>query len=211
MYKFQTLNSVFLYHYADKLFVDYLNKENPHVWDGRLPNPPFLRGSRTKRDDLKNFIKNKLTLIQGDYCIYCGVKFRTKSEAQREHILPKETYPEYTFEAQNLVLACSRCNGFDFKHIKDYAVVPVVADYHLNNFEIIHPYLDNLHDHLDVSGVVLAVKDNSPKGHKTIDEFQLNDEYNCNFRGGDIYRKKYEISDGTLLTLVSRVIKFIRR
>lgn len=214
MYKFQTLNRVFLYDVVDRPLVNLLSQANPNVWEStiKLNNPPFPRGSRVRRERIKNFIKQELLAIQGDYCIYCGVKFRTNSDAQREHILPKDIYPQYTFEAQNLVLSCGRCNGFDYKHTKDYAIAPVNrTHYYLNTFEIIHPYLDNLHDHLDVSGVVLSVKNNSAKGRKTIDEFGLNDEFNLGIRGGHFYKQRYETADGALLRLAADAINFSRR
>lgn len=81
----------------------------------------------------------------------------------------------------------------------------------MNTFEIIHPYLDNLHNHLDVSDAVLRVKNNSAKGRKTIDEFDLNDEFNMGIRAGHIYRQRYETANGPLLRLLARTINFIRR
>ncbi len=181
MYRFQTLNTCFLYTPSDQIFVNRLAQQNPNVWDGSMPAPDFARTSRTRRDNLKIYINEQLNNIQNPYCIYCGLLFN--ENAQREHILPKETYPQYAFEPQNLVLACARCNGFQYKHTKDYAIPPVdLIDYASNEFEIIHPYLDNIHEHLDTSNVVIRIINSSAKGYKTRDEFDLNNEYNISYR-----------------------------
>jgi len=199
MIHFQTLNNTFSYEQRDIGFVNLLNAQNPNKWRGELPSPPFVHGDRTKRDNLKNEIKEKLLTLQGKHCIYCGARFRSNSDIQREHILPKETYPIFTFEPYNLVLACWRCNGFDFKGTKDYAIRPVcITDYRQNNFLIVHPYLDNLFDHIDTSSVVLQVVNNSEKGQYTINEFGLNDEYNILLRSRFVNRFEDISLDGVI-------------
>ncbi len=187
MYKFQTLTHTFSYPDREYIFVNTLNSQSVNLWRGSLPNPPFLHGCGVRRDGIKDYIKTELLSIQGDYCIYCGLKFRSTSDIQREHILPKDDYPAFTFEPYNLVLACGRCNGFDFKSTKDYSIRPVyLDDYSQNNFTIVHPYFDDIFDHINVDNVVLEVIGNSQKGQNTINEFGLNDEYHLKIRGGHI-------------------------
>ena len=43
-------------------------------------------------------------------CMYCESKIAHVSFPHVEHIAPKTTYPERTFEWENLGLACQACN-----------------------------------------------------------------------------------------------------
>lgn len=163
-----------------------LNSQPYDTWTGQLPGLP--RGSRKKRDNLKAEIKSQLMKIQNGYCAYCGIAFNIRggnSSIHRDHILAKNTdrYRKFTFEPKNLVLACSRCNGFDFKKETDY-VTHYDDNYDLIVTSIIHPHLDNLEDHIDGhSSVIVEPVNNSVKGRKTIDEFDLNEEPMISIRG----------------------------
>jgi len=203
MYKFQTLNEFVAVGFSKQLFINRLNNESPHVWDKSLvDNDNFNRGATSKRNEFKKYLKANLHLIQGNYCIYCGSKFRSKSDAQREHILPKETYPEFSFEVKNLVLACARCNGFEFKYTNDFLIGNRNRVYEDNEIEIIHPYLDDISEHLDTSKAIITIVNNSSKGIKTRDFFKLNNENLQKERGAYINLKRenlVEIANNNLL------------
>lgn len=44
-------------------------------------------------------------------CAYCESKIKHISYTEIEHFKPKSSYPEFTFEWDNLLLACGICNG----------------------------------------------------------------------------------------------------
>jgi uncharacterized protein (TIGR02646 family) len=50
-----------------------------------------------------------------DKCAYCESKIAHVAYPHIEHYRPKKKYPQYTFEWQNLLLACSICNGKAYK------------------------------------------------------------------------------------------------
>ena len=217
MYKFQTLSAPVSVDFSTQLFLDRLNAENPHVWDGTLDidfakGSSFARGSRTKRDEFKDYLKDELYLIQGDYCIYCGCKFRTNSDAQREHILPKTDYPEFSFEVKNLVLACARCNGFDFKGDIDFLIGNRSSVYENNQIELIHPYLDDISEHLNTSDIIISLINNSAKGQKMLDVFLLNDdEFLLGIRGGTISLNREnlaETNNNLLVTILNGTYRY---
>lgn len=132
---------------------------------------------KSQRDKLVTDIKNKLLAIQGPYCIYCGMHTEHCGYLQREHIAPKgkKNYPAFVFEPLNLCLACNTCNC-ELKREQDFGSGEK-TDYVRNNFTIIHPYLDNFHDHIefavDKGRALIKTKNKSEKGAKTIMVFQL--------------------------------------
>jgi len=198
MYSYKKIPRCVNYTLEEKLLSQLLNQQPYDTWDDKLPGLPY--GSRAERDRLKDKIKAELKSIQSGYCAYCGILFMVRggeSHIHREHILAKNTerYRKFTFEPLNLVLACSRCNGFDFKGTKDY-VTYYNDNYSLILVSIVHPHLDNIEHHLtsDNSVFVEAVN-NSPKGIKTIIEFQLNEEAMLYLRGTHIKANNIEVPD----------------
>jgi len=100
-----------------------------------------------------------------------------------------------------LVLSCSRCNGFDFKASKNYVAV-VDNNYSDMGFEIVHPHIDDITDHLtNLSDIVIRVNNASRQGQKTIDEFKINDEDMVVLRGCYLKTKLLPVraDDETLL------------
>ncbi|KDM90279.1 hypothetical protein [Photobacterium galatheae] len=198
MYSYKNIPSCVKYTLEEWYLAKALNQKNYDTWDDKLPGMP--RGARADRDRLKDKIKKDLKKIQRGYCAYCGILFMVRggeSHIQREHILAKNTdrYRKFTFEPLNLVLACSRCNGFDLKGSKDY-VTYYNEIYSLIETSIVHPHLDNIEDHLTANDSVLVEPVNSsPKGIKTISEFKLNEEAMLYLRGTYIKATKNPVSD----------------
>ncbi|WP_261246064.1 retron system putative HNH endonuclease [Serratia fonticola] len=152
----------------------------------------FSRGDASGRTKLKGRIKKHLEKEQGGYCYYCGCELKRfgKSGVHIDHILPKSAehgrYQCFTFEPKNLVLACFRCNSFDYKYEKDYAI-GYNKIYDLNCFKIVHPHLEDINDYItvDFTGVVES-KSLSSKGRFMIDEFDLNCEELLSIRSGSL-------------------------
>lgn len=94
MIRFQNLTTTFTYDAVDLPLIQQFNNQNPHVWDCKLSGLGLPRGAYTRRTEIKEYMKTRLYTIQGEYCIYCGNKFRSINSAHREHILPKDDYPE---------------------------------------------------------------------------------------------------------------------
>lgn len=62
-------------------------------------------------------------------CPYC-----TLNEANTlEHILPKQTYPEYAVHAYNLIPCCSKCNTYKGEDIKDGSGVPWTINFYYHD------------------------------------------------------------------------------
>lgn len=184
MIRFQNLTTTFTYDAVDLPLIQQFNNQNPHVWDCKLSGLGLPRGAYTRRTEIKEYMKTRLYTIQGEYCIYCGNKFRSINSAHREHILPKDDYPEYCFHPKNLVLACDVCNGLEVKKNIDFALnkIQTRANYDDLDLKIIHPYLDDFFQHINNSKVTLKVISGSFKGKKKalrhIKTFKLNEGWN---------------------------------
>jgi uncharacterized protein (TIGR02646 family) len=149
--------------YDWKLVQKLAKKTNPLVLWGRTTGLP----GNFKRD-----VTKKLTQEQCERCAYCGC-YLFEEFPHRDHIAPKESYSQWTFLPENLVLACYACNT-DSK--KTYNPVLIrKAKYKKCTFRFVHPYLDNPNHHLEfvgaVSGVIIRKK--TFKGEETIKLFGL--------------------------------------
>lgn len=147
---------------------NHLNSLIPHtkdMWD----NPP---------DDemklIKSKIKNVLLANQNDVCGYCGLDLGGTSEGQIEHIAPKARYPQFTFERENLVMACHYCNGFSKKGNHD-TIFTLNPNYNLSIFKLVHPYIDDHSMHYEWVSLnrKILIKGISTKGKYSIKIFKL--------------------------------------
>lgn len=70
-------------------------------------------------------------------CPYC-----TLNEANTlEHILPKQSYPEYAVHAYNLIPCCSKCNSYKGADIKDESGIPWTLNFYYHDPDAFH-YLE---------------------------------------------------------------------
>lgn len=195
MILFQKPLNIFNYDTVDLPLIQQFNAHNPHVWSRPLTGLGLPPRASTRRDEIKDYMKERLYTIQGKYCIYCGNKFRSNNSAHREHIIPKVDYPEYTFHPKNLVLSCDVCNGFELKGEIDFTLNEAAtrANYDNLDLEIIHPYLDDIFEHLDVKHTTIRLINNSAKGKKHIEVFKLNEGWNHEQRLRVAKSNKYSI------------------
>jgi uncharacterized protein (TIGR02646 family) len=150
--------------------LNHLNNLVPHskdMWD----KPPD--------DDvklIKTRIRQVLLVNQSDICGYCGLDLGGTSEGQIEHIAPKAKYPQFTFEKDNLVMACHYCNGFSKKgnHHTIHTLNPV---YNLSAFKLVHPYFDDHSSHYEwvSQNRKILIKGISVKGKYSIKIFKLDE------------------------------------
>lgn len=81
-------------------------------------------------------------------CAYCEALLQ-KGANFIEHLAPKGLYRDFTFEPLNLSVTCVRCNNTSIKGEKDtIKTKPVKKGYKNNDFVIVHPYLDNVDEHI---------------------------------------------------------------
>lgn len=189
---------------------DYITRFNvigARAWLGKAKDKiGFKRGDIKKRDEIKNKIKEQLSISQEEYCYYCGRSFdfygpqdTQLSSIHIDHFLPRNdeggNYGKYVFEMKNLVLACFTCNKFDVKGNKDFSLNPN-SPYPDMAFSIVHPHLENINDHLlinEENGVVEMINENTDKAELMISTFGINHEFIVLNRLGSIEAIKKQL------------------
>ncbi|APV39844.1 hypothetical protein PFAS1_10980 [Pseudomonas frederiksbergensis] len=145
----------------------YPVEKRPSRWDGQT------KAVKKFKDEV---LKQGLA-IQEQKCAWCTLNVGTlgRRTAHRDHIAPKAKYPQWTFFAKNLIIACEYCNGFAVKG--EINTVSKVEDVYENCiFHVVHPYLDDPSDHLEFLGdspLSVTIRSRTPKGLWTIDKLQL--------------------------------------
>lgn len=142
--------------------------EHPKRWDGKAKAVVAFK---------KEIMRQGLE-IQGHRCAWCTLEVGEKGRrsAHRDHIAPKGIHPEWTFNAKNLVISCEYCNGFLVKG--DIDTVEVVNNVYENcEFWVVHPYLDEVVEHISFrradGASDILVQSHSEKGKWTINVFRL--------------------------------------
>lgn len=182
---------------AEQKFIDGLKPLIGGEWEGKIKASSLTR--RTDRDTVVKEIKDKLIVIQGSYCIYCGLHEDHCGQLEREHIAPKGTgcYPHFMFEPLNLALACHHCNC-ELKGEED-TISTESPIYKKCKFNIVHPYLDDYEKHIQ-----FAVKNGraiiksipwSRKGKATIKLFELDSVPKTDKRSGLLMVNNLNIED----------------
>ncbi|WP_256011801.1 HNH endonuclease [Desertivirga xinjiangensis] len=206
---FQIIGETFSYTVAKQGFITSLNPLTSADWDKGLEDTGRARGFVTKRNDLKAYIKQQLELIQHPHCIYCGLHKNIVGTLQREHIAPKDLYPEFLFEPENLALACASCNGFQKKNNTNTVSTSNVI-YSRCRFTIIHPYRDDYRNHydMDITGneIIIKAKKYSRKGKATIKMFGLDEPHQAQMRGASLMQR-YVPVDVDLQKLLDAALK----
>lgn len=126
---------------------------------------------------VKESLKNELFPMQNYECAYCRRRIINEiGRVEVDHILPKATYPHFTFERINLVLTCKRCNHAKGDHdpyvgsgmVQVYPSTPTI-------FKWVHPYFHLYSDHIsiDQSGIYSTIG-GSTDGFDVIEKCKLN-------------------------------------
>ena len=149
--------------------------------------------------DLKGKIRDVLRPEQNNKCCYCKKELGYDiKEVDIEHIVPKATYPQFTFEPRNLALSCPSCNtikGDKPVLSKTFIRFPNHSKHHT----IIHPHFDNYEGNILIhNGCVFEALSN--KGSHTITVCQL-------FRLKEVEKKaksalKTKTKEGELISLI---------
>lgn len=152
--------------------------DNPYVFDDDelvlIENNFGIHDDWDKNvfSDLKGKIRDALRPEQDNKCCYCKKELGYDiKEVDIEHIIPKATYPKFTFEPKNLALSCPGCNTI--KGDKPVLSKKIVRyPNHSKHHTIIHPHFDDYEDNILIhNGCVFEAI--STKGSHTITVCQL--------------------------------------
>lgn len=92
-----------------------------------------------------------LAEAQENYCVYCREKIFHKANANIEHVLSRNGYPQFSFTLKNLALICVTCNAI--KGGKDYHNFDKESfDYEAGalNLTCYHPQYHKFHEHINL-------------------------------------------------------------
>lgn len=106
-------------------------------------------------------IKTQLEEETSKKCAYCESKMKHVTYGDIEHISPKESFPEKTYEWENLTLACDVCNTNK-------------GTYYSTTAPLLNPYTDTPDNHIWPFGPLILHMQNDVKGETTIIKFALN-------------------------------------
>lgn len=125
-------------------------------------------------EDLKRlkYAIKKFYLEQQEYrCAYCRQQNYVEHHMawDTEHIIPKNKYPGFMFEAENLCIACKDCN-------KEKLEKNVLKDPNRKKFPnksedyiIAHPHFDDMEAHIKLMPNSLFFLPRTEKGRKTVE------------------------------------------
>ncbi len=119
----------------------------------------------------KPYVRKALHEMFHDKCAYCESKISHVAYPQIEHYRPKNEnkYPHLTFDWQNLLLACAKCNGKEYKGDQ----FPL-EDNDENKPLLLNPCEDDPAQYLYFEQARLASLAASKRGAKTIEVLGLN-------------------------------------
>ncbi|WP_377811150.1 hypothetical protein ABNQ38_33980 (plasmid) [Azospirillum sp. A29] len=124
---------------------------------------------RDEVEDIRKFAREHYLLQQSYECCFCGRVNPTDraNEWNVEHIVPRATHPQFTFEPKNLAVVCAACNGFksdqNVLHNKSVKRYPNKKE----SFAIVHPHYDEYNDNIWRVGKFIYIPI-STKGVETI-------------------------------------------
>ena len=139
-------------------------KSNAEAWTQVLRDheaagtqPSKVEKARYRHPD----IKKALLLETNKKCAYCESKLLHVTYGDVEHIVPKSTSVERTFEWNNLTLACDVCNTNKSDHFGDHD-------------DLVDPYEVNPSEHFNFVGAMVLAVAGSARGHTTESTILLN-------------------------------------
>ncbi|CAH6863926.1 HNH nuclease domain-containing protein [Vibrio crassostreae] len=150
-----------------------VNSDESQVFEG-LQNKNLSAKEMWEDDcvtDIKLRMKKHYISEQGRKCAYCKVDLHTNHGGvwDTEHIIDKDSSPQWTFEPLNLCVSCKDCNQAKGTRSVTKSLVYKSFPKSKSSYRIVHPHFDKYEDHIEVavSGVTYRYK--SKKGRETIE------------------------------------------
>lgn len=121
--------------------------------------------------EIKSRIKKHYISQQDRTCTYCKVDLHTSHGMvwDTEHIIDKDSSPQWIFEPLNLCVSCKDCN-----QSKSTKTVTKSTSYRSFpkknvNYRIVHAHFDNYEDHIQVGVPGVTYRYKTDKGRETIE------------------------------------------
>lgn len=160
------IQNAIVYDAAQNNFISTFKKMSPvekeNYWDTT---------GNIELDELKKCIKEFYLRAQGFKCPYCKQEIKVKHNGawDTEHIIPKDSHPNYMFEPMNLCVSCKDCNGekSNKKILKSRAVINLPKK--STSYLIIHPHIDDFDSHIKIIDSATYFLPKTEKGRKTIE------------------------------------------
>lgn len=142
-------------------------------------NKPTEWGRQTNDvESFKGHVMSHGLTTQDHRCAWCSLLVGAKGRRtpHRDHIAPKDTYPQWTFTPLNIAISCEYCNGFLVKKTLD-TVRRSEIKYGDSDFYIVHPYLDEPAHHIALDSIDkyhgVLIRGKTLKGLWTIQKLKL--------------------------------------
>ncbi|WP_278939446.1 HNH endonuclease [Pseudomonas helleri] len=120
---------------------------------------------------LKKNLKDHYIKVQGFQCSYClqTIEVFHNGAWDAEHIIPRITHPQFSFEPLNICVSCKDCNSA--KHDKKvvYARVKSKFSKDSDDYLICHPHFDEYSDHIRVISIAGFYMPKTIKGKNLIE------------------------------------------
>ncbi|MCL0006005.1 HNH endonuclease [Providencia rettgeri] len=121
--------------------------------------------------DIKLRLKKHYIMEQKQKCAYCKVELHTNHGMvwDTEHIIDKDSFPQWTFEPLNLCVSCKDCN--QAKGIKTVLKSGFYKKFPSKdaNYCIVHAHFDNYVDHIEAAVPGVTYRYKTEKGRRTIE------------------------------------------
>ncbi|MGF6571645.1 uncharacterized protein (TIGR02646 family) [Paraburkholderia sp. GAS333] len=170
-----------------------------HYWESHPEEvKPFFKRFKAE-------IKEYYRAEQGRRCCYCSFELASDhSTFDAEHVLDKNTYPQFMFDPNNLAASCRPCNrAKNKKSVLEEGTKTDRVPIQSVSYKIVHPHLDDWAHHLKFDEISRIVPvSGSAKGKITIDvckisilnSARLSDSFASGRRVAEKYlRQFYEI------------------
>ncbi|WP_397323969.1 hypothetical protein [Pantoea agglomerans] len=196
--------------YIPPYIINKIKKINPLVggeWDLRRPEIIIF----------KRILKKQLLIAQDNKCAYCGLPLDETGKTEIEHLAAKggaarPKHVEYTFEIDNLYLACNLCNSPLKKGNKETVVSKDPLSYSNCIFKIVHPRYDIPGQHYSwvTEMEKVMIQPSSSKGDASIKMFELDSLAHSEARARlEMQKRLKNIADPAQLSLISSILGYI--
>lgn len=133
-----------------------------------IETPPF----GVKVSAFRAETKTHYYFAQRRSCCYCSIELVDHHGTfDAEHIIDKDTYPQFMFEFTNLAASCKTCNGAKGNSaVLISTSVPLSIPLDSADYLIVHPHFDEWDDYFvyDSIGRIIAASGQNSKAENTI-------------------------------------------